>query len=86
MEKNGLVDFFLREGSYLDNALCYDPEIALMTKNELMDVWAWADSWWILVLLESADRSGDLDADNDVIDISVSILFHTWGTGADPTA
>ena len=40
----------------------------------------------VLDLLKSADWCGYLDADYDVINVAVSVLFHAGGSGADPSS
>jgi len=77
MEKNRFIDFLFGKRLHLDNDLGDYAEIALVTQNELMNVRTRTDSWRVLCLLESANRCSDLDADDNIVNISISIFLHT---------
>lgn len=84
MEKEGFVDLLLRDRSHLYRAFCDNAKVSLVAQDELVDVWTRADSWRILNFLEGADRCCNLDSDNDIIDVSISILLHARCTSTDP--
>lgn len=86
MEKNWFINFLLRHRSNLDNTLSDDSKVAFMSQDELMNIWSWTDSRTILFFLDGSDRGSNFDADNNVVNIAISVLFHAWGSGAYPSS
>jgi hypothetical protein len=76
VEKKRFVYLFLRNGANLHGDFSDNAEISLMSKNKFVDIWSGADSGSVLRFLEGADRCGNFDADDYIIDISIFILLH----------
>ncbi len=86
VENDRFVNSALWNWSKFNGDLSNDTEISFMAQNKFVDVRAWTDSWRFLLSLEGTDWGSDFNADNDIVNIAVSVLFHAWGSGTDPTS
>lgn len=86
MEKNGFIDFFLRERPDFYDTFSNDAEIAFMTQDKLMNVGSWANSRAQLIFLKSTSGSSYFNADDDIVYISIAILLHAWSASTHPSS
>ena len=86
VENDRFINSTFWNWSKFDGDFSNDTEISFMAQNEFMDIRAWTDSWRFLLSLEGTDRGGNFNADNDIVNVTVSVLFHTWGSGTDPSS
>ena len=86
MEEDWLIHLFLRNWSNFYNALGNDAKVTLMSKNEFMDIRSRTNSWCKLTFLECTDWSRYLDSNYNIINISISIFFHTRSASTYPTS
>ena len=56
-----------------------------MAKNEFVDIGARRHSRHILVTVECANGRGNLNSDDDIVNVTVLVLLHSRSTGADPS-
>ena len=86
MEKDWLIYLFLRNWSNFYDALGNNTKVTLMTKDKFMDIRSRTNSRSELAFLKCTNRGCYLDSDNNIINISISIFFHAWSTGTNPTS
>ena len=84
MEDYWFVNMGFRNGSDFNNAFSHNAKISFMSKNELMNIRAWADPRSILLFLDSADRGCKLNTNDDIVDVTIFILFHATSSSTDP--
>ena len=73
-----------RNGSNSDNGFTYDTEIALVSNDQLLEVWTSRDSWQLFSVFESTLWSDEGNSLNNVFDCPLSELFHPRSSGWNP--
>jgi len=86
VENNWLINSTFRNWPKLDDDFSDDTEISLMAKNEFMNIRTWTNSWWFLMSLEGTNWCSNFYSYNYVINIAISIFFHSWSSCTDPTS
>ncbi len=56
-----------------------------MAQYELMNIRSWTNSWRFLTSLKCSNRSSNFNSHNYIINVSISILFHSRCSCANPS-